>query len=422
MQDRKAVANVQVLLFLTSVVVGLNDLTASESSYFPRLNYPGLKLKIAIGLLTIVLLLALELFYLKGGKPKLSAVLTFIASIFYSLNPLFSTYLALWIRPLYRAWPKLRPYYLLLSLPLFLRGQYASALLVILALCIDQLILALAKYRSTYYSATDELNSRLRSMELESQAMKAASPEQERIIRKDEQLRISRALHDSIGHSLASALLQTEALKISYQGQVKSQQEVENSLSQPAAGLSKEASLGGQGAAESPASEVLLSQIDALLETLKTGLNDTRLTLHEMNQTAFDLADSIKDLDAQVPGRRIQFNLHFKADLPIQLRLDILNFCRIGIANYYRHSNGNHLTVTVIEQMQYIHLRLKDNGRLKRAWGSDEEQIIYLERSSLGLGLNNLEALAARYNSALKAGWKKDGFLLLANFQKPPQI
>lgn len=186
-----------------------------------------------------------------------------------------------------------------------------------------------------------------------------------------ERNRIARELHDSIGHTISSSILQVEALKISSDG----------------------------------ATEVGLNQLQ---ETLDNGMNDIRNSIHNLHRESFDLENKINSLISEISHIDVELNYGLEGDLPYDLKFDIISLVKEGITNCVKHSNASTLNITLVSQPKFYSIIIKDNGSDYQ----DSER-----KSSDGIGLISMKEIAGKYNGFLNYGYDK-GFKIHITLMK----
>ena len=170
-----------------------------------------------------------------------------------------------------------------------------------------------------------------------------------------ERNRIARELHDSIGHSISSGILQVGALKM----------------------ISPEDSREG---------------LNQLQETLSDGMDNIRKSIHNLYKESLDLESEIEKLCGEVSGINIDLNYRFENSLVYDLKFDILSIVKESITNCIKHSNASKLSINLIEQPKFYSITIRDNG-------SEYNR----EKSKLndGIGLLSMEDIASKYKGFL---------------------
>ena len=156
-----------------------------------------------------------------------------------------------------------------------------------------------------------------------------------------ERNRIARDIHDTIGHSLSRALLQTGAL-----------------------------SAINQNEAMDPA-------IAALKETLSSSMNSIRNSIHDLKDDSIDLKSSMKKI-LNESGFETSFSYDVDNEFPNDVKNCFLIVLKESITNTRKHSDATQITVTVAEHPAIYQLLVTDNGTKKPS------------QTGYGIGLQNI--------------------------------
>lgn len=186
-----------------------------------------------------------------------------------------------------------------------------------------------------------------------------------------ERNRIARELHDSIGHSISSSILQVEALKV-----------ISDSTT--------------------------LESLNLLQQTLKDGMNDVRESIHNLYNESFDLQDKVENLCNEIPSIKIELNFKIEEQLHYDLKFDILSIVKEGITNCVKHSNATKLEINLISQPKFYSIIIKDNGT------NFDKDIPFLNK---GIGLASINEIAHKYNGFVNYEFDT-GFKLHITFMK----
>lgn len=187
-----------------------------------------------------------------------------------------------------------------------------------------------------------------------------------------ERNRIARELHDSIGHIISSSILQLESLKII---------------------LNK---------------NKVVQKLDILQNTLTTGMNEIRDSIHNLYRESLDLDKKIENLCAEVPDIKTEFLYRVEGDLSYELKHDILSVIREGITNCVKHSSATKLKINLLEQPNFYTIIIKDNGDKY-----DEKKM----KNKNGIGLFSIKEIAEKYNGFLNYQFDK-GFKIHLTLMK----
>ena len=170
-----------------------------------------------------------------------------------------------------------------------------------------------------------------------------------------ERNRIARELHDSIGHSISSSILQVGALKMIAPADTK-------------------------------------EALNLLQKTLSDGMDNIRKSIHNLYKESLDLESSIEKICGEVTGINIDFNYKIEDDLPYDLKFDILSIVKESITNCLKHSNARNLSINLIEQPKFYSIIIRDNG---------SQYNNYNPKIKTGIGLLSMDDIAGKYNGFL---------------------
>lgn len=181
-----------------------------------------------------------------------------------------------------------------------------------------------------------------------------------------ERNRISRELHDSIGHTLSASLLQMEAMKIT-------------------------------------APEELKPRIEQIRNALSEGMQDIRTSLHGLHDASFSLKAEIEKVMAPL-SPKFRVRLDYQLDEPdIEIKRCMLQMIRESLTNVGKHSDGDTVDVLLRELPKHYTVTVKDNGSQKA--------------KGQGMGLIGMEETARTLGGLLSYGWSQ-GFFVHLNLPK----
>ena len=273
---------------------------------------------------------------------------------------------------LYNMYPDFKKY-TLLALPLLLINPSILALL----LAIMSLYLSIVTYK---YNIMLEENKTIRDSLTEDTLYLRKYSEQLKVDREKnihiailtERNRIARELHDSIGHYISSAILQTEALKM----------------------------LSPQG--------MNTEGLDVLQNTLENGMEDIRKSIHNLYSESLDLRAKVYQLSEDIPKLDMTLNYNLSNELNYELKFDILSIIKEAMTNCAKHSNASELTISLFEQPTFYSIVIKDNGNI-----FDHEVNIL----SKGIGLSSMTEIANKYGGFINYGFD-NGFKVHVTLMK----
>lgn len=262
----------------------------------------------------------------------------------------------------WQAYAGKQPYVLAAAIPAFLAGfaTSESPALPALGLCLVAFMFGrtAGNLTETTLEAHDEMD-RERAKRLQVQAekeTKAREAEQDiRLATLAERNRIARDLHDTIGHVLSSALLQTTA-----------------------------ALTVGDAATKDEG----LKDIQA---TLKRGMEKTRDSVHGLYEQSLSFERELKEMTDRFTHCAIASQIRFDTEPPHDYRQTMLKTVAEALTNVVRHSNATLVAVTAEEHPGFYRLKIKDNGtRIETAAGG------------IHLGIDTMKRRAMRHGGSLR--------------------
>jgi len=291
----------------------------------------GTQTQLTNTLIFIFLLLAITItginqyYHTKKLTLVLTALYTFI-SLFLPSTRLFLPILFFDLAPYY---PK--KYTLLLPL-VFLIGvfdQLQNSLFLLLlgwvVLILAHLTIDVANLGMINKEIYDTNASQKKILTLKNQMLLESQGDVLHMAKLQERNRIARDIHDTIGHALSRALLQTGALSAINQ----------NDAIQPA--------------------------IDDLKATLTNSMNAIRNSIHDLKDDSIDLKPAISDILDQ-SGFKISFTYDISDEVPNEIKNCFLIVLKESITNTSKHSDATKITVTVIEHPAIYQFLVADNG------------------------------------------------------------
>lgn len=190
----------------------------------------------------------------------------------------------------------------------------------------------------------------------------------------NERNRISRELHDSIGHMLSRALLQVGAL-----------------LTISGDELTKEG-------------------LTALKESLSDGMNQIRNSIHNMYDDSIDLYLQIENLVKHFTFCPITYDYDIKEQPSLQLKQSFIAITKECLSNIMRHSNATRVSILLREHPAMYQLIIQDNGSMREP--AKETLLKAFERQEFeeGMGLQNIvdrvKSFGGNINISLENGYR----------------
>lgn len=163
-----------------------------------------------------------------------------------------------------------------------------------------------------------------------------------------ERNRITREIHDSIGHAISSSILQVEAIKT----------HADDSLQEP---------------------------LDQLKNTLSKGMSDIRKSLKGLRDESLDLKTQIERLIDATSHLDIEFIYKIDSDMDYNFKFDILSIVKEAITNTSKHSDASQMKISLLSQPKFYNLIIVDNGSIRPSF------------KHKGIGLDYIEETANKY-------------------------
>ncbi|WP_314963318.1 sensor histidine kinase [Peptostreptococcus stomatis] len=141
-----------------------------------------------------------------------------------------------------------------------------------------------------------------------------------------ERNRISRDIHDGLGHLTSRAILQLGAMIV-----------VE----------------------KDPDKKVALNEIK---DTLSEGMVEVRKSLHNLQSESINLKTEIEKLLADFTFCKVNFSYGLTSDFDMNFKYSLLYIIKEALTNVAKHSNANLVNITLVEMKNATYLKISDNG------------------------------------------------------------
>ena len=184
-----------------------------------------------------------------------------------------------------------------------------------------------------------------------------------------ERNRIAREIHDNVGHMLTRSILQLGAIKV----------------------VNQDKNLEGP--------------LDDLAETLNLAMTNIRSSVHDLHDESINLESAIKDLTKDIEGFDVQIDYDMGDNIPRDLKYAFIAIIKEGINNTLKHSNGDTIKISIIEQPGFYQLTFSDNG--------SDVDINY----SSGIGLSNINDRVKQMRGNLRIT-TDNGFSIMVTVMK----
>lgn len=179
----------------------------------------------------------------------------------------------------------------------------------------------------------------------------------------EERNRIARDIHDNVGHLLSSAIIQIGALEVMNQD------------------------------------EKLQRPLNQLKETVHTGMNRIRESVHDLHQTSLSFQRGLELLLEDFTFCPIEVSGDLSNELSIDEGRVFLTVIREALANVMKHSNANKVIIEQSTLPAFYRCRISDNGRKK-------------ESRDKGIGLLSMQQRMTEIGGQLHISQGNNGFVV----------
>ncbi|BCN30284.1 sensor histidine kinase [Anaeromicropila herbilytica] len=170
----------------------------------------------------------------------------------------------------------------------------------------------------------------------------------------NERNRISKEIHDNIGHLLSRSLLQIGALLT----------------------ISKE--------------EIIKSELTNLKESISEGMDSIRASIHNMHNESIDLYTCLNKLVSDFTFCRVSFQYDLNTLPPTNMKYCIIAIVKESLSNVMKHSNATKVIIQLTEHPIMYQLIISDNGLVSKNTLSLIQDINNDVTSSDGMGLMSI--------------------------------
>jgi signal transduction histidine kinase len=184
----------------------------------------------------------------------------------------------------------------------------------------------------------------------------------------NERNRIARDIHDSVGHTLSNAILQTGALLATCRDEAERE------------------------------------RLKTLKDTLSAGMDSVRSSVHGLYEESIDLYTEIKRLCDGFDFCPITLDYDMDSNPDKKVKYTMLSVIREALSNIIRHSDATQVRLTLREHPALYQLIVRDNGTKK-------------EMSGDGLGLKNIAQRVEAVGGLVNIGYDT-GYMVFVSIPK----
>lgn len=236
-------------------------------------------------------------------------------------------------------------------LPYLLGLPYAHFLLLAFTVFLGYRLPALSRNYQTlarkYYRDVDQITSDKRKLE---ENQKNLAIERELSLESgilNERNRITREIHDNVGHCLTSSILQVNSLRL-------------------------------------VAPDALKEPLGQVLENLNLAMDDIRSSVHQLHGESLDLKLSLEKMVRDFTFCPVFLSLDISSNPPGPIHYAIWAICNEALTNTAKHSNATRMDISLRQSVRGYQLLIVDNGSLPF---QDDN----LSHPGEGIGLYNME-------------------------------
>ncbi len=273
--------------------------------------------------------------------------------------------------PLLYASPFSAPTYLLFIFPLATM-DVVTALLFLMSILFTYVNDLYIELQEQHKKVRDDLAERnLILNETVQQAQKQQLTAEQMIV-MEERNRISSELHDAIGHTITSSLLQIEAIKL----------------------INKD--------------EKLEKPLQTVGDKLSEGMTEIRSVIHNMKRDALSVEREIEKFFANT-SLTYHMTIHDE-EMDMERKFLVLNIIKEAITNTIKHSDANQMDIELHSHPAFDALRIKDNG----------SKPVDISKLKYGMGLSRLQDTVYNNDGVIQFSYH-EGFQIYITLMKEEQ-
>lgn len=220
------------------------------------------------------------------------------------------------------------------------------------------------------YLIWEEMSEKNTQLKLDKNQIIQTIRQKEHLTTLEERNRISGQVHNSVGHTVSSSILQAEALK-------------------------------------TMTSDInILNGLSLLQKNLQNGMAEIRNVLHGIKDESVNLKDKITKIlqDSQL---NFQLSVRDCSQLDFSMKYEIYFFVKECVNNTIKHSDADEITVKIIEQNNFVTVLIKDNGT----------KHVDISKIKYGIGLLSIDDMCNKHQGHYNISWD-NGFKIFINIKK----
>lgn len=263
------------------------------------------------------------------------------------------------------------------ELPVIIFTMIFLAIALVLKLKTDKL----NRLREEYNELRDTSSSYSQLMEEKNRSILMNQDYEINLATLNERNRISKEIHDNIGHMLSRALLQVGALLT----------------------ISRE--------------ETVKEGLSALKESLSSGMDDIRNSIHKMYDDSIDLYTQVDQLCKDFTFCPISYEYDIKVSPSLVLKHSLIAIIKEALANIMKHSNATKASIILREHPAMYQLIIMDDGTMEDRKKESLMQLLKDQENEEGMGLRNITDRVRSFDGNINISLEK-GFKLFITIPK----
>lgn len=196
----------------------------------------------------------------------------------------------------------------------------------ILSYTVSRLLLYTDSLKDEYFKLYSDSEKEGRNMKIMYKDLINSQDEKIKNAILTERNRISRDIHDSLGHLTSRGILQIGAMIVTEKDEERKKQ---------------------------------LSQ---LKDTLSDGMNEVRNSLHNFQNESIDLEEELQSMIDSFDFCKVIFSYSVNCELNLKQKYSIIYIVKESLTNISKHSNGNLAEINIVNMNDRIYIKIYDNG------------------------------------------------------------
>ncbi|MGI6045278.1 MAG: sensor histidine kinase [Eggerthellaceae bacterium] len=215
------------------------------------------------------------------------------------------------------------------------------------------------RYRQLLHETRDSLQDHLFELNAANEKLSAAQDTAAEAAKLEERGRISREIHDTVGHLLTRSLLQVEALKVAHRKD-----------------------------------ETVVQELSEVSESLEEALERTRESVHNLSDEAVDLETALYRLAYESEIDHVSVRYFIESPIPVNITRCFIAIARESLTNAARHAQATEVLIQAHEYPGLWQLSLSNNGIMPdigKKFSENSPQNLTVQLAEKGMGIRSME-------------------------------